>query len=156
MLNIILGVRMSSRHNEVAINWGWLIPLPVTEHLPIQALIVYAGGAGNSTQWGILEQMAILPGKRFRRGLAKSQEMAKGRLLLRMEENRHVASWLGTQEILSNRILTVDDIVAIIDAVTASDIMRIAKELMVSERLKLAVVGPVNRDEPLDALLRFG
>jgi hypothetical protein len=34
--------------------------------------------------------------------------------------------------------------------------MRIAKELMVSERLKLAVVGPVNRDEPLDALLRFG
>ena len=82
--------------------------------------------------------------------LAKAKEMAKGRLLLRMEENRNVASWLGTQEILNNKILTIDDVVAIIDAVTAKDIQEIARELMVSEMLKLAVVGPVSKDRPLE------
>ncbi|NLL89813.1 MAG: insulinase family protein [Dehalococcoidales bacterium] len=163
MLNIILGVGMSSRlFNEVRDKLGLAYTITsYAEHLSdTGSLIVYAGvepGKLSTAIKVILEQMAIFTRKKVSdEELAKAREMAKGRLLLRMEENRHVASWLGTQEILSNRILTVDDVVAIIDAVTASDIMRIAKELMVSERLKLAVVGPVNRDEPLDALLRFG
>ncbi len=162
VLNIILGEGMSSRlFNEVRDKLGLAYTIAsFAEHLSdTGSLIVYAGVEPSKLPMAvqvILEQMAVFKEKQVSdEELVKAREMAKGRLLLRMEENRHVASWLGTQEILNNRILTVDDVVAIIDAVTARDIMQIAKELMVSGRLKLAVVGPVNRDEPLDNLLRL-
>jgi predicted Zn-dependent peptidase len=162
VLNIILGEGMSSRlFNEVRDKLGLAYTIAsYAEHLSdTGSLIVYAGvepGKLSTAIKVILEQMSVFTEKQVsKEELVKAREMAKGRLLLRMEENRNVASWLGTQEILNNRILTVGEVVAIIDAVTARDIMRIAKELMVSERLKLAVVGPVNRDEPLEALLRL-
>ncbi len=162
VLNIILGEGMSSRlFNEVRDKLGLAYTIAsYAEHLSdTGSFIVYAGvetGKLATAIKVILEQMTVFKEKKVSdEELVKAKEMAKGRLLLRMEENRHVASWLGTQEILNNRILTVDEVVAIIDAVNARDIMRIAKDLMVSDRLKLAVVGPVNRDEPLEQLLWF-
>jgi predicted Zn-dependent peptidase len=162
VLNIILGEGMSSRlFNEVRDKLGLAYTIAsYAEHLSdTGSLIVYAGVEPKKLSTAIkviTEQMAVFKeDKVSREELTKAKEMAKGRLLLRMEENRHVASWLGTQEILNNRILTVDDVVAIIEAVTAEDIRKIAKELMISDLLKLAVVGPVNRDEPLEVLLQL-
>ncbi len=162
VLNIILGEGMSSRlFNEVRDKLGLAYTIAsYAEHLSdTGSLIVYAGvepGKLATAVKVILEQMAVFKENKVSpEELVKAKEMAKGRLLLRMEENRHVASWLGTQEILNNRILTVDDVVAIIEAVTAEDIREIARELMLPNLLKLAVVGPVNRDEPLEGLLRL-
>ncbi len=162
VLNIILGEGMSSRlFTEVRDKLGLAYTIAsYAEHLSdTGSFIVYAGVEPKKLSTAvkvILEQMAVFKEKKVaQEELVKAREMAKGRLLLRMEENRHVASWLGTQEILNNRILTVDDVVAIIEAVTAEDIRQIAKELMVPELLKLAVVGPVNRDEPLEELLQL-
>ena len=39
--------------------------------------------------------------------MQKAREISKGRLLLRMEDSRNVAGWLGGQEMLTNRILTL-------------------------------------------------
>jgi len=162
VLNIILGEGMSSRlFNEVRDKLGLAYTIAsYAEHLSdTGSLVVYAGVEPKKLSTAIkviTEQMAFFKHEKVSpEELAKAKEMAKGRLLLRMEENRNVASWLGTQEILNNRILTIDDVVAIIDAVTAKDIKEIAGELMISEMLKLAVVGPVNRDEPLEDLLRL-
>ncbi|MDD4923904.1 MAG: pitrilysin family protein [Dehalococcoidales bacterium] len=162
VLNIILGEGMSSRlFTEVRDKLGLAYTIAsYAEHLSdTGSLIVYAGVEPKKLSTAITviaEQMSIFKEQKVSdEELIKAREMAKGRLLLRMEENRHVASWLGTQEILNNRILTVDDVVAIIDAVSAEDIRQIAKELMLSDLLKLAVVGPVNRDEPLEGLLRL-
>jgi len=85
--------------------------------------------------------------------LSKAKELAKGRLLLRMEDTRSVAGWMGGQEILTGDILTVDQVVSIIDAITADRLKEIAQELVVGDRLRLAVVGPVADDEPLEELL---
>jgi len=162
VLNIILGEGMSSRlFNEVRDKLGLAYTIAsYAEHLSdTGSLIVYAGVEPKKLSTAIkviTEQMAVFKHEKVSpEELAKAKEMAKGRLLLRMEENRNVASWLGTQEILNNRILTIDDVVAIIDAVTAKDIQKIAGELMVAEMLKLAVVGPVNKDEPLEGLLKL-
>ena len=87
--------------------------------------------------------------------LFKAKELAKGRLLLRMEDSRNVAGWIGGQEILTRKILDVDQVVAIVDAITADDIQGLARELMVSNRLRLAVVGPVAEDESLVELLKI-
>ena len=87
--------------------------------------------------------------------LSKAKELSKGRLLLRLEDSRSVAGWMGGQEILTGRILSVDEVIAIIDAITADELQRLAKEILVGEQLRLAVVGPVSPDEPLEDLLKL-
>ena len=42
--------------------------------------------------------------------------------MLRMEDTRNVAGWMGGQELLMGHIRTVDEVVSILDAVTASDL----------------------------------
>lgn len=87
--------------------------------------------------------------------LKKAKEFMKGRLLLQMEDSLAMASWLGRQEILEDRVLTVDEVLAAIDAVTAEDIQRVAGERFREESLNLAVVGPFKEEERLRSLLRF-
>lgn len=72
----------------------------------------------------------------------RAKALAKGRILLRMEDTRAVSDWLGTQELLSARVRTVDDVTALIDGVSADDLQRVASRLIVGDRLNLAIVGP--------------
>ena len=62
---------------------------------------------------------------------------------------------MGGQEILTGRIFSVDEVVSIIDAITTEELQRLAQELLVGDRLRLAVVGPVPQDEPLEELLKL-
>lgn len=78
--------------------------------------------------------------------LQKAKELIKGGLLLSMEDTHSVAGWVGRQEALRQEILTVDDVTAQIDAVTAQDVQRVARALFRSEWLNLAVVGPFKAD----------
>lgn len=78
--------------------------------------------------------------------LQKAKELIKGGLLLSMEDTHSIAAWHGRQEALSHPILTVDDVVAGIDAVTAEDVQRVARDVFRSEWLNLAVVGPFKSD----------
>jgi predicted Zn-dependent peptidase len=87
--------------------------------------------------------------------LKKVKEFMKGHLLLQMEDSFAVASWLGRQEILEDKVLTVDEVLAAIDGVTAEDIQRVASERFREEGLNLAVVGPFQEEERLKSLLRL-
>ena len=81
--------------------------------------------------------------------------MGKGRLMLRMEDTRSVSGWMGGQELLTGRILSVDEVVSIVDAITASDMQRVAKELFLTSKVNLALVGPVRNKSRLEKLLRL-
>jgi predicted Zn-dependent peptidase len=72
-----------------------------------------------------------------------------------MEDSRSVAGWVGGQEILNNSILDVEEVVAIIDKVTAEDMCALAQELLVGDKLRLSVVGPVKSEDNLEKLLRI-
>ena len=74
----------------------------------------------------------------------KAQQMARGRIQLRMEDTRSVAGWMGSQEMLLGEILTVDEAAARIDAVTMDDMLRVTGELLRPERATIAAVGPFN------------
>jgi predicted Zn-dependent peptidase len=74
--------------------------------------------------------------------LNKAKELMKGHLLLSMEDTHSIAGWYGRQEALGHEILTVDDVTAGIDAVTAAGVQRVARDLFRNEWLNLAVVGP--------------
>jgi predicted Zn-dependent peptidase len=87
--------------------------------------------------------------------LGKAKRYLAGGLELRMEETRHVASWIGGQEALHDRVLTVDEALAAIDAITADDVRRVANDLVVDAGLRLAVVAPARYLRGLDRHLHL-
>ena len=72
----------------------------------------------------------------------KAREYIKGRLLMRMEDSRAVASWLASQELLMEEITTPDETASRIDDVTPKDALRAAERLVGNPDLRLAIVGP--------------
>jgi predicted Zn-dependent peptidase len=85
--------------------------------------------------------------------VAKGREYLKGRLQLRMEDTGAVASWLGRQELLRQRILTVDEVLARLDRVGVEDLQRVAEDLFRPDLFNLAVVGPFRSPSRFEAAL---
>jgi zinc protease len=85
----------------------------------------------------------------------KARNYAKGRLELRLEEGRHLTSWLGVQEALHERVLTLDEALSALDAVGPTEIQALAGRLFRDEALTLAVVTPPGHGGGLEAALRL-
>lgn len=86
---------------------------------------------------------------------AQARELTKGRMMLRMEESRAVTSFLGIQELLRNKVESVDAVIEKIEAVTLDDIKRVANRIISAENLVLAVVGPFDDASRFEKLLKF-
>ena len=161
LLNVILGEGMSSRlFAEIRDNLGLAYSIQsYTEHLLDTGAVAISAGvdAKNLTVAirAILHELNRLQGPIPEWELVKAKEFSKGRILLRLEDSRSVAGWMGGQEILTGEILTVDQVIAIIDAITTAELQKLAGQLLVGEKLRLAVVGPVSPDEPLEDLLKL-
>jgi predicted Zn-dependent peptidase len=74
--------------------------------------------------------------------LERARAYTCGRLKLRMEETGAVAAWLGTGESLLPRILTVDEVIERLEAVTADDLLRVARLYARPDLARLAALGP--------------
>lgn len=153
VLNTILGEGMSSRlFQEIRENRGLAYSVSSFggAHEDCGYLGSYAGvepkKAAATVEAMLNEWVRIrdeeVPGEE----LAKAKELIKGHLLLSMEDTHSIAGWYGRQEILGDEILTVDDVTAAIDAVTAQDVQRVAKDLFRTEWMNLAVVGPFKNE----------
>ncbi len=130
----------------------------VEHFLDSGSVIVYAGVEPKNLETvikAILEQLYQLKEQVPQSELAKAKELSKGRLILRMEDSRNVAGWLGGQEILTGRILSVEQVISIIDAITADELKQLAQEVIIGNQLRLAVVGPIASDTPLEKLLKL-
>ena len=123
------------------------------------ALIVYAGvdpGKLRKTLAAILAELRRLRDEEVGAAeLAKVQAYLSGRLELRLEETRHLASWLGGQEALHERVHTLEEAVEEIMAVDAAAIRRVAESLFVDDGLRLALVAPPRAGATLDRALTF-
>jgi predicted Zn-dependent peptidase len=161
LLNVVLGEGMSSRlFTEIRDKRGlaYSIHSYVDHLLDSGSVTIYAGVEPKNLRVAIkaiLEQLALIKRPVPAVELNKAKELTKGRLLLRMEDSRNVAGWIGGQEILTGHILNIDQVLSIIDDITAEDMQQVAEELLVDSHLRLAVVGPVAEDEPLDELLKL-
>ncbi len=87
--------------------------------------------------------------------LKKAKEFMKGKIVLRLEDSEEYAHLMGKQALLYPEIWSVDDILKKIDAVTAEDVLRIAKQLLVEEKVKLAMIGPYENDAHFADLLHY-
>ncbi|MDO9333178.1 MAG: pitrilysin family protein [Dehalococcoidales bacterium] len=159
LLNVVLGEGMSSRlFLEVRDKLGLAYNVhSYLDHFHDSgAMTVYAGVEPKNltvSVEAILKQLALLKEPVLQEELTKAKELSKGRLMLRMEDSRSVAGWMGGQETLSGSIMTVEEVIEKIDVITAEDMAELARELFTEDKLRLSVVGPV-KDEGLADLLK--
>ena len=85
--------------------------------------------------------------------LKKAKDNIKGGTLLEMESSDAQASFYAGQEILTNKILTLEQKFAKIESVTVGDVQRVAKDIFKPEKLNLALIGPFKDKERFDKLL---
>ena len=161
LMNVILGEGMSSRlFLDLRENQGLAYDVHSSLNLfrDCGSLVVYCGVEPKKTQraiTSILEELHGLQANIPESELTKARELSKGRMLLRMEDSRAVAMWMGAQETLVGNVRTVDEVVELIDAVTIEDIERVAKDLIKEEKLSLAVVGPYRSEARFRNLMKL-
>lgn len=161
LLNVVLGEGMSSRlFTEIRDKLGLAYSIhSYTEHfLDTGSLTVSAGVDTGNLELAVkatLDELNRLKEEVPATELTKAKELFKGRILLRLEDSRSVAGWMGGQEILTGEIISVDDIIARVDAISAEELTDLAARLLTGDKLRLAVVGPVDPDAPLEDLLKL-
>ena len=86
--------------------------------------------------------------------LDRARAYTRGRLELRMEDSGAVAGWIGTGETLLPRILTVDEVIERLEAVTVDDLLRVARRFLAPSEARLAVLGPFRSRARFERALR--
>jgi len=79
--------------------------------------------------------------------LEKSRSMIKGRFVLRTEGPQGLLMYGLNREVLEGETLEPEELLKKIDAVTAEDVQRVAKDLIAQDKLHLAVIGPFEDEE---------
>ena len=83
--------------------------------------------------------------------LSRAKEYIKGHLILSMEDSMSVAQFMGDSALLDSRIRTLKQTLDSIDKVMNDDVAAVSQELLVHNKLNLAVIGPLK--EGLEARL---
>ncbi|HJW21554.1 MAG TPA: pitrilysin family protein [Candidatus Limnocylindrales bacterium] len=162
VLNVILGDGMSSRlflsvvdRDAVAYD----VSSGIVEYADAGALVVSAGvdpaRIGQALDALLVELARLRDEPVPDAELAKARAYLSGGLELRMEDTRHLASWVGGQEALHDRVLTLDEALAAVAEVTAADVHRVARGLIADDVLRLAAVAPGRHLRNLERRLRL-
>ena len=152
LLNTVLGGGMSSRlFMEIREHRGLAYDIhSYTEHfLDSGSFGIYAGVDPKKVEialTAILEEVSKIKQGIISSELTRAKELSKGRLYLRFEDSQNVALWYGSQEILLQQILDIDDVISIVDAITIDELEKVAEEILTDSGLNLAVTGPVKED----------
>ncbi|MED5405966.1 MAG: pitrilysin family protein, partial [Chloroflexota bacterium] len=161
LMNTILGDGMSSRlfqnlREERGLAYD--VHSSTSNFRDTGSLVVYCGvepSKTNEAVEAIVQEFRGMHETPSEQELNKAREYTKGRLLLRMEDTRTVASWLGAQELLQDSVRTPDEVVEFLDAVQPPDISRVAKEFLDDDKMRLAVVGPRGGIKTLTEMLSY-
>ena len=162
LLGVILGGNMSSR-----------LWISVRER---QGLAYYVGAEANTdTDTGYLFARAGVDNQKVEKAiktilnefkkiaqkkispseLKKAKEYIKGTSLISMESSDEQASFIAFQELLTGKILTLEQKFDKIEAVTINDIQRVAKDIFKPEKLNLALIGPFKDKAKFEKILKI-
>ncbi|MDZ7344723.1 MAG: insulinase family protein [candidate division KSB1 bacterium] len=89
------------------------------------------------------------------RELKKAKDHLIGGLMLNLETADELASFYGSQEILTRRLIPPAEIVKRLNRVTAAEVKAAARAIFKDRILNLAIIGPYRRPERFRRLLRL-
>ena len=152
LLNTVLGEGMSSRlflNIRERLGLAYDVHSFTQKHRDTGYLGVYIGVDPGKAVDAVNAAMAELRAMGEREvapdELVRAKEFTKGRLRLELETTNGVAFWLTYQELLLGQIKTVEEELALVEAVTAADVKRVAEDVLAGPT-QMAVIGPFNRD----------
>lgn len=159
LLNTVLGEGMSSRlflNIREQLGLAYDVHSFTQKHRDTGHLGVYLGvdpkKAVEAIHAVVAEMRTLCERELSGEELQRAKEFTKGRLRLDLETTNGVAFWLTYQELLMGKIKTIEDELVLVDAVTASDIRRVADTLLASP-MQMAVIGPFKRDADFRAAI---
>jgi predicted Zn-dependent peptidase len=85
--------------------------------------------------------------------LEKSRNLAKGRFVLQIESPQGLIMFGLRREVLEGRTAEPHEVLEGLDAVTAEDVQRVAQDVIGSNGLNLALIGPFDDAERFEKLL---
>lgn len=85
--------------------------------------------------------------------LTRAKAFFRGKTVLGMEDSEEVAHFIGKQQLLYPKVLTIEEYLKKIDAVTLEQVNALAKKLLKQEELRLVVIGKDQKEEHLTSLL---
>lgn len=73
--------------------------------------------------------------------LKRAKDLLQGRLLLQMEATDNLANWYARQAILRDKIMTPEEFMKKIKAITPLDLQKTAKKIFIDKGLNFAAIG---------------
>jgi predicted Zn-dependent peptidase len=162
VLSAILGSGMSSRlFMEVREKRGlaysvrsWADRYPDTGAFVVQAGVEHAK-LELALKTILSEFKKITKTKVSKAELDKAKAHINGSLVLQRESSDELAEMAATSVINIGRVRTLEEIIEGIDKVTAEDVQRVAKDILLGEKLNLAIIGPHTDEKKLLRLLKI-
>ncbi len=152
LIDSILGGGMSSRlFQEVREKRGLAYSISSYEIMYANAGVfgVYAGCSPKHADQVVdlvIQELSKVKAEGFTEDeLKRSKDQLRGGMLLSMETPRHRMSRMARNELYFGRLISPDEVIAEMDAVTLEDIKRVANALFDIERLTMTVVGPLRK-----------
>ena len=162
ILSVILGGNMSSRlFVKVRERKGlaYAIHTSSENYQEVGYLVTYAGLNNNFLEEAIkiiLREYKKLTRKEVgEEEIRRAKDYIKGKSLIALESSDAVANFVGHQEIATGKILTIQEKFAKLEAVTADDLRRVARDIFVNEKLNLALIGPFKNKKRFENILKF-
>jgi len=152
LLNTVLGEGMSSRlflNIRERLGLAYDVHSFTQKHRDTGYLGVYIGvepsKAVDAVNAVIAELRGLCETEVAEDDLSRAKEFTKGRLRLELETTNGVAFWLTYQELLLGEIRTIEEEIALVDAVTAADLKRVGERVLAGA-LQMAIIGPFAKD----------
>lgn len=153
LLSIILGGGTSSRlfvQVRERLGLAYDIDAYTVSLSDAGCLTVYAAADARKTERlldGVFREVHRLQRRRVSsEELGRAKQYWCGRLWLALEETQAVAHWHGAQGMLLNEVMSPEQVVSRVNAITAAEVMEVAQKYLVPESARIAAVGPASRD----------
>ena len=155
LLSVILGESMSSRlFEEVREKRGLAYSInSFNVHFSDCGLFGIDSGVNKNNLFEavdvICDQLVKIKTKIEDKELKEAKDLMKGRLSMRLEDSRSIASFLGFQQLIKKKIQLFEEISDLIDSITLDDINLVTKDIFKTENFILSIVGSVKNSDAL-------
>ncbi|MDD3374613.1 MAG: pitrilysin family protein [Candidatus Omnitrophica bacterium] len=154
VLNVILGGNMSSRlFNEVREKRGLAYSISSgAKFLKDTGAFIVRGGVHNEKIVDavdvILRELKKISLKKIGTSeFKRAKDYLLGQTLLSLEDTAEHMFWLGESIVSTNKVETLEGAIKRVKSVTMEDVQRVAKTLFKKNRMNLAIVGPIRKDQ---------
>jgi len=161
VLSVILGGNMSARLYTSIVERGWAYYIYTSsENYKDVGYFAAQSGVNNKKCLKAIriildEYKKVKEEKISAEEIKRAKDYLKGRMNIALESSDAMANFVANQEISVGKILTPKEKFAKIDAVTADDLQRVARDIFVDNKLNLALIGPFKNKGVFKKILRF-